>query len=162
MQLHLLRHADAGDAGDWHGPDSARPLSPEGVAQAQRLGTFLAAFGFRTEAFLSSPNARALHTAEIVAGGVGAPVCVEKALAKGLDLKDVERLLASQDDPASVVLVGHDPDFTQLFTELVGASDISMKKGAMARIDVHRPLRPGAGRLRWLVPPELLAGQASD
>ena len=31
-----------------------------------------------------------------------------------------------------------------------------MRKGAFARIEVDRPLQPGAGTLRWLVPPDLL------
>jgi hypothetical protein len=33
-----------------------------------------------------------------------------------------------------------------------------MRKGALARIDVERPLEPGSGELRWLVPPDLLRG----
>jgi hypothetical protein len=31
-----------------------------------------------------------------------------------------------------------------------------MRKGAFARIDIERPLTAGGGRLRWLVPPDLL------
>ncbi len=31
-----------------------------------------------------------------------------------------------------------------------------MKKGALVRIDVSRPLEPGGGMLRWLLPPDLL------
>jgi hypothetical protein len=31
-----------------------------------------------------------------------------------------------------------------------------MRKGALARIEVERPLRPGAGSLRWLIPPDAL------
>ena len=31
-----------------------------------------------------------------------------------------------------------------------------MNKGALVRIDVERPLEPGGGMLRWLVPPDLL------
>jgi hypothetical protein len=31
-----------------------------------------------------------------------------------------------------------------------------MKKGSLARIDAPRPLEPGGGTLRWLVPPDLL------
>ena len=28
-----------------------------------------------------------------------------------------------------------------------------MRKGALARIEVDRPLQPGGGTLRWLIPP---------
>jgi hypothetical protein len=31
-----------------------------------------------------------------------------------------------------------------------------MKKGAFVRIDIERPLQPGRGTLRWLIPPDLL------
>jgi hypothetical protein len=31
-----------------------------------------------------------------------------------------------------------------------------MRKGALARIDIRRPIRSGSGELRWLVPPDLL------
>ena len=31
-----------------------------------------------------------------------------------------------------------------------------MRKGAFARIEIDRPLKPGAGTLRWLLPPDAL------
>ena len=33
---------------------------------------------------------------------------------------------------------------------------IPMPKGALARVDIERPLRAGGGTLHWLVPPDLL------
>jgi hypothetical protein len=33
-----------------------------------------------------------------------------------------------------------------------------LRKGAIVRIDVDGDLAPGAGRLRWLLSPEALAG----
>ena len=54
------------------------------------------------------------------------------------------------------MVVGHDPDFSMLLSGLIGAAPQAMRKGALATIDVQRPLRPGAGALRWLIPPELL------
>ena len=56
------------------------------------------------------------------------------------------------------MLVGHDPDFTELVSTLAGAREIPMKKGALARVDAARPLEPGGGVLRWLIPPDLLPG----
>ena len=54
------------------------------------------------------------------------------------------------------MLSGHDPDFSELVALLAGAGEIPMKKGALARIDIERPLEAGTGTLRWLVPPDLL------
>jgi phosphohistidine phosphatase SixA len=54
------------------------------------------------------------------------------------------------------VIVGHDPDFSELLAELTGAPRMSMKKGAIARVDVRDGLRSGSGVLRWLLPPDLV------
>jgi 8-oxo-dGTP diphosphatase len=43
--LVLLRHGTAVNRSDWDGRDNARPLSPQGKAEADRLATVLAAYG---------------------------------------------------------------------------------------------------------------------
>jgi phosphohistidine phosphatase len=156
IQLHFLRHADAGDPEAWTRPDAERPLSGKGEKQADRLGRFLAGVGFEPDLFLTSPKVRAAQTAERVAESIGAKVKVDDRLAVGVDLAAVEAVLREAGNPARPVLVGHDPDFSDLVGELTGAPGFEMKKGAIARIDVDLPLRPGSGRMAWLVPPELL------
>jgi phosphohistidine phosphatase len=156
VELYLLRHADAGDPGKWDGPDAQRPLSPKGEKQSERLGRFLAGMGFRPDAILSSPKLRASKTADIVAGQLGVPVTLDERLGGGVDDDVVEAILHDAGDARSVVLVGHDPDFSSLLQSLCVAPNIEMKKGALARIDVERPVGPGRGDLRWLVPPDLL------
>lgn len=156
MQLYLLRHAHAGDATTWTGPDDERPLTDKGRAQSERLGRFLAGVGFTADAVLSSPKVRALATAEIVAGHLGLTVVVDDRLAGGLDPATVDAILATAGDPVRAILVGHDPAFSELLTVLGDAGEIPMRKGALARIDADRPLEPRGGTLRWLVPPDLL------
>jgi phosphohistidine phosphatase len=156
IQLHLLRHADAGDPEAWTAPDAERPLSGKGEKQADRLGRFLAGVGFEPDAIITSPKLRASQTAERVAELVGVAVTVDDRLAGGLEVPTVDAILRDAGAPARAVLVGHDPDFSDLLGELTGAPGLEMKKGAIARIDVELPLRPGGGRLAWLVPPELL------
>ncbi len=155
-QLHLLRHADAGDPLAWDGPDDRRPLSDKGQKQAERLGRFLAAMGFQPDALITSPKARAAQTAEIVGRLLGVPVTVDERLGAALGLDELERVLRAAGDPDRPVIVGHDPDFTDLVTILCDTSRVPMRKGALARIDVGRPLEPGGGTLRWLLPPDLL------
>ena len=158
IELHLLRHAHAGDPEAWPGPDATRPLSDKGERQAERLGRFLAAGGFKPDAMISSPRVRALQTAEIVLGqlGLDVEVRVDERLGGGLDLDDVEALLRDAGGPARPVIVGHDPDFSELLATLSGTADMPMRKGAIARLDIAGRLEPGGGVLRWLVPPELL------
>jgi len=158
-QLYLLRHADAGDPVAWDGPDDRRPLSDKGQKQADRLGRFLAAMGFRPDALLSSPKPRAEQTAAIVGRHLDIPVTVDDRLGDALGLVELEGILRAAGDPDRAVIVGHDPDFTDLVDALCATSRVPMRKGALARIDVGRPLEPGDGTLRWLVPPDLLRSE---
>jgi phosphohistidine phosphatase len=155
MLLHLLRHADAGDPEAWTGPDSARPLSDKGRKQSKRLGDHLAAIGFEADAFITSPKIRAAQTAEIAAEALGGKVTIDERLAGRLAIDSLDAVLADAGDPGRVVVVGHDPDFSELLSELVG-TELDMKKGAFARVEIERPLRAGAGTLRWLLPPDSL------
>jgi phosphohistidine phosphatase len=155
-ELYLLRHAHAGDPAKWHGADFDRPLSARGREQASRLGVFLAATGFAPDAIVTSPRIRALQTAELVAERLGATWRVDDRLADPLSTGVLERILTDAGDPSRPVLVGHDPDFSELVGLLTGASRIAMRKGSLARIDVERPLAWGEGALRWLLPPELI------
>jgi len=159
VQLHLLRHAHAGDPLKWDRADADRPLSDKGRLQAERLGQFLARAGFQPDAILSSPMLRALDTARLVAAPLGLPVHVVGALAGPLDPDAVETLLHAAGDPVRPLLVGHDPDLSELAAELVGVGDLPIRKGTLVRIDVIRPIQPGTGRIRWLVPPDLLLGR---
>jgi phosphohistidine phosphatase len=155
VEVYLLRHADAGDPQAWRAPDSERPLSPKGTRQAERLGRFLAAMGFRPARIVSSPKVRARQTADIVASAVGATVILDDRLAEGFDLARLRALIAGLGG-GGIVLVGHDPDFSSLLAELVGASNIPLPKGALARIDLDGPATRNGGTLRWLVPADAL------
>lgn len=156
MELYLLRHADAGDPMAWTGPDAARPLSGKGRKQAGRLGRFLRGVRFDPGIVVSSPKVRAAETAEIVAENLGVEVRIDDRLAGGFTLADLPGLLEDLKTPARVVLVGHDPDFSELAEELVGAT-IAVRKGAFLRIDVPAEPQAGSGVLRWLVPPDALS-----
>jgi phosphohistidine phosphatase len=155
IELHFLRHAHAGDPEAWEGDDEARPLSHKGEAQADRLGSFLAGIGFKPDAIITSPKLRAAQTAEIVAAHLGIQISFDDRLAGAFDVGTLETLLRDAGDPARPVVVGHDPDFSELVAELCAAPQIPMPKGALARIDIERPLRAGSGTLHWLVPPDL-------
>lgn len=155
-QLFLLRHADAGDPEAWAGSDNERPLSPKGEAQAERLATFLHGVRFGVDAVISSPKVRARRTAEIVADGIGTAVRIDDRLGSGVQAATVDGILRDAGSPARAMLVGHDPDFSELLAALSKAPDVSMKKGALARVDVRGPVADGRGTLRWLVPPDLL------
>jgi phosphohistidine phosphatase len=156
MLLHLLRHADAGDPEAWEGPDADRPLSDKGRNQSKRLGDFLGGIKFAGEPFITSPKIRAAQTAELAARPLKAKIREDERLAGELTLETIEEVLSDAGDPERPVLVGHDPDFSELVAVLCGAAGVSMRKGTLARIEIERPLQAGAGTLRWLIPPDAL------
>jgi phosphohistidine phosphatase len=158
IELLFLRHADAGDAAAWTQPDADRPLSPKGHRQAARVARWLTAIGRRPDAILSSPKVRAAETAAAVADAFEMRVTDEPRLAGPLGIRVLEEILHDAGDPARPVLVGHDPDFSELAGLLSGAMSLEMRKGALVRIDIAPPFEPGGGTLRWLVPPDALPG----
>jgi len=54
------------------------------------------------------------------------------------------------------MLVGHDPDLSELLCYLIDAAGISMKKASLATVDLRSQIGDGDGDLRWLLPAELL------
>ena len=159
LELYFVRHADAGDPAEWSGDDADRPLSKKGRRQARRLADALDDLKLKPDALLTSPRLRAADTAKALARRLRVPATVDQRLAGELDGRGLEGILAGLDAAAgSVILVGHDPDFSQLVSWLVGAP-VSMRKGALARVDLPgRSAAAGVGSLRWLLPPDAIPG----
>lgn len=155
IEVYLLRHAHAGDPAKWTGDDAERPLSAKGRKQAERLGRFLAERGFQPDAIVTSPKLRARETAELVAVPLNAGIESDQRLGGPLDA-DLLAQIIDEAGGGRVVLVGHDPDFSELAAGLCGAGHLPLRKGTLVRIDVTPPLREGSGTLRWLVPPDLI------
>jgi phosphohistidine phosphatase len=122
--LWLLRHAEAADGS----PDESRPLTDEGVRQAQNAGQALARLGTTLDACLTSPKLRALQTAQLACEPLGVEAIVEPALS-GQPV-DVLSLTAGLPD---VLLVGHDPSFSLILHDLTGAQ-ARLRKGGIAGI----------------------------
>ena len=156
--LYLLRHAHAGDPERWSGDDALRPLSEKGRRQSERVGRMLAAADEAPDVIVTSPRVRAEETARIVADILGVPVIVDRRLAGPLYAEEADDICTDAGG-ARPCLVGHDPDFSSLLGELLGVAVVPMRKGALARVDFDGRIRSGRGVLRYLVPPELLAGR---
>jgi phosphohistidine phosphatase len=125
--LLLLRHGDAADGS----PDSERPLTNRGARQSRAAGAALRVLGIAVDACLSSPKVRAMETARIACEELeGVEVRAEQDLAGG-DF-DADALAAGLGE--IVLLVGHEPDFSNAVSELTGAR-ARIKKGGLAAID---------------------------
>ena len=111
--------------------------------------------GLRLDALLSSPLVRAHETAAIIARELGLELQLADELAPGCDIAQLFALLGEHRAADSVMLVGHEPDFSSLIGALTGGSQVLMKKGGLGRVDIER-LEHGAGTLTWLLPPRVL------
>jgi phosphohistidine phosphatase len=159
LVLHFLRHADAGDASAWTGDDAERPLTKKGRKHARRLGRHLADLGQAVDAIWTSPRVRAADTARLVGKALGVRPSVEERLGGGFDFDDLRSLAGGVGAAvADLMLVGHDPDLSELVSLLVGAH-VGLVKGSLATIELEgRDPAPGRGTLRWLLPPEAIRG----
>ena len=170
MKLYLVRHGKAGDSETWTGNDELRPLTEDGRAEMLAAARGLATLQLGLVTILSSPLARAAQTADIIAHALGVPVTTVSSLAPGCRLADIGPVLASYATSQSVVIVGHEPDFSEIIGELIAGpsgAHVKMKKGACCRIDIADKTAASAahgngkllagGTLVWLLPAPQLA-----
>ena len=152
-QLWFLRHGEAVPHDSK--PDPERELTARGERQSVAAGAALARLGVELAACYASPRVRAWDTARLACGSLGVePECVE-ALSAGFDREDALELLLAHDDDAVVLVVGHEPDFSQVVHDLTGAR-IDLPKGGVATVEVER----GSGTLVALLRPRELESLA--
>jgi phosphohistidine phosphatase len=148
-QLWLLRHGEAVPHDSK--PDGERELTARGERQALAAGAALARLGVEFDGCYASPKVRALDTARLACRALGIEPVVEDAVAAGFDRDDALALLRAHGDDACVLVVGHDPDFTQVVHDLTGAR-VDFKKGGIAAVREQR----GSGELLALLRPREL------
>ena len=148
-QLWLLRHGEAVPHDSK--PDQERELTARGERQALAAGAALARLGIEFDACYTSPKVRAVQTAERTCKALGIEPVTEEAVAENFDRGDAVALLRAHDDDARVLVVGHEPDFSQVVLDLTGAR-VDFKKGGIAAVRE----RPGGGELLVLLRPREL------
>ncbi|HEX8966866.1 MAG TPA: histidine phosphatase family protein [Chloroflexota bacterium] len=162
MDLYLVRHAVAFDPDETRWPDDRdRPLTPDGEKRFRRAAAGLAELIPTVDVVLSSRFVRAWRTAELLCKEAGwpAPVACE-ALESGRAPAEALQALQAYTSSKSVVLVGHEPGMHELASYLLTAdtahAQLEFRKGGVARLELFEGMRPGAARLRWLLPPSVL------
>lgn len=157
LSLYFLRHGQAGNRADWRGGDAQRPLTVEGTRRMERAAAAIAKLGLGLDLIISSPLARAHQTAEIVATALGAPtrLITDNRLAPGFGPTQLARIVGEHRQAKSLMLVGHEPDFSETIGQVTGGSRIVVKKGALACVRIDDPTSR-QGTLVWLIPPKVL------
>jgi phosphohistidine phosphatase len=124
--IYFLRH---GDAEHETSNDADRRLTEKGERQAEAAGRALAALKAGIDVCLSSPKMRAEQTARLACKHLDLEVEIAEQLRGGRF--DPVALTAGRGD---VLLVGHEPDFSNAVAELTGAR-VKLRKGGLALVE---------------------------
>jgi phosphohistidine phosphatase len=155
MLLYLLRHADADTPA---ASDSARPLSEKGIDQAKKVARFCEAHDMQLSLVLTSPLRRAHETAKPVAAALRAELMVVPWLSSGMHPHAALEELGAYRSQSSVMLVGHEPDFSQLAAHLLGLptnNAIHVRKASLTLLELP-VFRAGAATLDFSLPCKLM------
>lgn len=150
-ELILLRHAHAEPTL----PDQAdidRPLSPQGLAEAEAAGRWLAENGLVPDCVLCSPARRARETLEAVLTAIG---YVEQRLEDAIYEATAGTLAGLADahrETGRLMMVGHNPGFERL-AALMHSGQSGDYRGmptagiAMLALPDQAAIEPGVARL---------------
>lgn len=156
--IYLLRHTKAEERSVLRA-DVDRCLVEKGRQQALRIGNFIRRQQLEMQLVLTSPYPRALQTAMLVAASADLSCDVQEALwlshGTAPQTQYQQLLQALPDWPAQTLLVGHEPEFSELLALCLGLSEpaVQIKKGTLLCLQYA----PAIGfRLQWLLPCRLL------
>src|SRR5881275_1440473 len=149
MQLYFLRHGEA-DWPDWKKSDDERPLTDFGKKEMRDVAKFLARLKVAPDLIVTSPLPRASQTAKIAAEYLKAKVREDELLAPGFGVSELQTVLKRHRSKV-LMLVGHEPDFTNVISGLTGAR-LKLAKAGVALVDLDPESE--VGRLLWLFPPK--------
>jgi phosphohistidine phosphatase len=156
MQLYLLRHAEAEDDPT---RDEQRALTNKGEKQARNIGKFCRNHSIIPEMILSSPLLRAEQTARFFAEEVDRPDLVKLAdfLRPGMTAEKAFSCIEKYSEKASLLLVGHEPDFSKLAGSLIGTNsrNIHFRKATLMSVKLAK-MESGAGTVDFLIPVKCL------
>ena len=179
MKLYVMRHGPAADDAPT-GRDADRVLTPAGRERVRLVAAALEENDESPFAILSSPLARALETAEIVAdvthlarraredhkaqlAGASGGVEIRRELGMGTDkLALLAELVRA--GRKRVMIVGHEPDLSMLVTSLTGSMpDGGMQKAMVVGVKLTPDPRVAGlefrSKARFVLDPKSLAWQ---
>jgi phosphohistidine phosphatase SixA len=130
VRLYLVRHAEAAPGE----PDELRPLTAKGREQARALGEQLQADEVRPSAVLTSPLLRARQTGGELARALDVPTEPDDRLAPGASVDDVRAVVDGRG--GDVVIVGHQPDCSQIAAALTGGPEPPFPAGGLAVLEL--------------------------
>jgi phosphohistidine phosphatase len=162
FELYIMRHGIAVERGSaGYSDDSKRPLTLDGKKKLGEITRGLVRLGFDVDWIVTSPLIRALETAKLVAAELGGryPLDISDDLRPGGSAEALIAFLAKHPNRKRVLVVGHEPDLSEMAGRLIGAgrrAHLALKKGGCCLItfDDFPPKSPG--KLIWWLTPRVM------
>ncbi len=160
--LFVMRHAKS----SWNNAalsDFERPLNERGLQAAPLIGDVMRKNAFVPDLIVSSPAARAAHTAKLVkeSANLECEIHFDERIYEASLERLLEIISEQNEDIESLMLVGHNPGFEALVRDLTGKLE-PMPTAALAVIDLKidrwSDLNSTTGDLRTLIRPKEIAG----
>ncbi len=158
--LIFFRHGKS----DWDATlsrDHDRPVAERGVVAAKAMGKLLAAMDKVPDLAITSSAVRARTTLELAAkaGNWACPTAVTEDLYE-VEVDQVLNFIHQQADScSSLMLVGHEPTWSETISYLIGGGTVRVPTAAMAcvefELETWSQIDYGRGTLLWLLPPKL-------
>jgi len=161
MNLFFLRHGKAQPRSPKWRPDSKRPLTREGENGMFDVARGIRALDVSFDVILTSPYARALRTAEILAEAYDSQKLFETArLASDADATEIINEINENFSAAGkIVLVGHEPFMSRLISTLLtgdGGMALELKKAGFCKLAIEKLVFGKCACLNWLLTPKQL------
>jgi len=164
IRVIAVRHgpAEVRDPARWP-DDDLRPLTRKGEQETRRAAKGLAQVVRSADRLLTSSADRALRTAQLIQREfekAPSPETWEELAPGNLPTPIFDRLRRSARPKETVVLVGHEPTLAEFVGEALTGESLSvvhLTKGGAVCLEFSNSVRPGAGRLVWLLTRKQLA-----
>lgn len=157
MKLVLIRHAKAQSHGASDN-DYQRALTAKGECQSTEIAKWFTKHDVLADIILTSPVLRAQQTAQIISTSALLPSPItEPWLRCGMSPESALAELAAYADFSCVVIVGHEPDLSQLAERILGmpSGRIHLRKASVLELSCRPPVRAGGGVIENLYTPTL-------
>ena len=149
----MVKHGDA-EAKPLGGTVYERDLTSLGRRQANEVAAWLVAHDITPEALSVSPRNRAVQTAEPSASALDIQLQTDERLSGGQLTRDsLADLIADAGNPEAIMLVGHEPDCSEMIGKLTGGN-VHMATAAIAMVETDS-LISANGVLEFLIPPAM-------
>jgi phosphohistidine phosphatase len=166
IRVIAVRHgpAEVRDPARWP-DDDLRPLTRKGEQETRRAAKGLAHVVHSADRLVSSSADRALRTAQLIQRELDKaplPETWEELAPGNLPTPIFDRLRRSARRKETVVLVGHEPTLAEFVGEALTGESLSvvhLTKGGAVCLEFSNSVRPGSGRLVWLLTRKQLAGK---